>query len=302
MPKFITGKDLEDAVYDIIWDAQKDLLIVCPYIKLDDYFKKLFEKHLSNPRLHITILFGKNVGQVNKSLNRKDLDYFKQFLNISLVYIPNLHAKYYANDEKGVVTSINLYDYSFKNNLEYGVLFERKGLGILSTHPDLEIWNQSQDLANENEVVYVKRPVYEKSFLSRNYMSSKVLLDRTAELYRSKPLEKGDLSLEDFEDELDANEYKERPTRGEVEKPVAGPKFFDKKTSTEEPFKPGFCIRTGEKIPFNPKSPYSYDAYKSWVYWGNENFAEKYCHYSGELSNGQTSMRKPILYKNLNKT
>ena len=35
MSKFITGKELEDAVYNIIWDAQDTLLIVSPYIKLE---------------------------------------------------------------------------------------------------------------------------------------------------------------------------------------------------------------------------------------------------------------------------
>ena len=45
MTKFLTGQELEDAIYDIIWDAKKTLLIVSPFIKLDDYFKKLFHKH-----------------------------------------------------------------------------------------------------------------------------------------------------------------------------------------------------------------------------------------------------------------
>lgn len=41
MAKFITGEELEKAIYDIIWDAERDLLIVSPFIKLDDYFKRL---------------------------------------------------------------------------------------------------------------------------------------------------------------------------------------------------------------------------------------------------------------------
>ena len=30
--KFITGKELEEAIYDIIWKAEEKLLIVSPYI------------------------------------------------------------------------------------------------------------------------------------------------------------------------------------------------------------------------------------------------------------------------------
>ena len=55
----------------------------------------------------------------------EDFDYFKEFKNISIVYVPTLHAKYYANESKGVITSLNLYDYSFKNNIEFGVVSER---------------------------------------------------------------------------------------------------------------------------------------------------------------------------------
>ena len=38
MAKFITGKELEDAVYSIIWDAEQTLMIVSPFVKLDNYF------------------------------------------------------------------------------------------------------------------------------------------------------------------------------------------------------------------------------------------------------------------------
>ncbi len=41
MAKFITGKDLEKVIYDIIWEAENTLLIVSPFIKLDDYFQDL---------------------------------------------------------------------------------------------------------------------------------------------------------------------------------------------------------------------------------------------------------------------
>ena len=118
MSKFITGKDLEDTVYDIIWEAKETLLIVSPFVKLDDYFKELFDKHKNEPNLHLIVVFGKNENAVRKSLSKDDFDYFKKFLNISIIYVPNLHAKYFGNEQKGVITSINLYDYSFKNNIE----------------------------------------------------------------------------------------------------------------------------------------------------------------------------------------
>ncbi|MCR6637491.1 MAG: hypothetical protein NVV82_00420 [Sporocytophaga sp.] len=63
----------------------------------------------------------------------------------------------------------------------------------------------------------------------------------------------------------------------------------------------GFCIRTGIQIPFNVEKPLCYDAYKKWNEFADAEYAEKYCHFSGELSNGETSVSKPILKKNWKK-
>lgn len=63
----------------------------------------------------------------------------------------------------------------------------------------------------------------------------------------------------------------------------------------------GFCIRTGVEIPFNIEKPLSYDAYKSWNRRADPDYAEKFCHFSGETSNGETSVSRPILRKNWKK-
>ena len=42
-------------------------------------------------------------------------------------------------------------------------------------------------------------------------------------------------------------------------------------------------------------------AFKMWSKYGDKDYQEKYCHYSGEPSNGETSFAKPILRKNWKK-
>jgi hypothetical protein len=42
-------------------------------------------------------------------------------------------------------------------------------------------------------------------------------------------------------------------------------------------------------------------AFKMWNKYGDKEYQEKYCHYSGEPSNGDTSFAKPILRKNWKK-
>jgi phosphatidylserine/phosphatidylglycerophosphate/cardiolipin synthase-like enzyme len=220
MAKFLTGDSLSKEVYDIIFDAQKQLLIISPYIKLDDYFKKaLFDRHKSNPNIEILVGFGKNEKKPERSLNKKDFEYFKDFKNISIVYIPNLHAKFYANESKGIVTSINLYDYSFQNNIEYGVLSERKILDMGTPNIDSVAFDESMRILDSNKAVFIKRPKFKKKLLiGKDFLGSEVLLDLTQELMEGKKLPMH--SMADFPSLLYSGEntINERMSREDFEK------------------------------------------------------------------------------------
>lgn len=51
----------------------------------------------------------------------------------------------------------------------------------------------------------------------------------------------------------------------------------------------GFCIRTGVQILFNKKQPMSDAAFQSWKKFSNNEYPEKYCHFSGDQTNGETT-------------
>lgn len=76
---------------------------------------------------------------------------------------------------------------------------------------------------------------------------------------------------------------------------------LSKQTKTNSKVGIGFCIRTGVEIPFNLEKPFSAEGYRKWNEYGNIDYPEKYCHFSGELSNGETSMDTPIMRKNWKK-
>lgn len=300
MSKFLSGESLEEAIYEIIWSAKNNLVIVSPYIKLDDYFKKLFDKHVNNPSVKIVILFGKNQGSVSKSFKKHDFDYFKKFLNISIIYVPELHAKYYANESMGLVTSMNLYDYSFKNNIEYGVCFDVGLFKGITNSADKNAWERTKSLMNENEVVFVKRPVYQKrllsSLLGNNYVKSDVLYDVTDKFYGIWKKNIKAKNILDFPDELFLGSEKnnKRPTREEIENvELINDRYKEKRPKSEQT---GYCIRTGVAIPFNPYRPLCLDAYESWAIYGNPDYPENYCHRTGRRSNGKTSYASPFLY------
>jgi hypothetical protein len=288
MGKFITGQNLEKAIYDIIWNAKETLLIVSPFIKLDDYFKILFDKHVNNSKLHLLIVFGKNENMVSKSLSKGDFDYFKKFLNVSVIYIPNLYGKYYANEKLSVLTSINLYDYSFKNNIEFGVLSEAGMLNNSLDNADQDAWNNCNKIIKENEAVFIKRPVFEKvmhgEFHGMNYINSEILLVSTQRFYWGVfPTKRSDSTIKKIGDFPDSIEFTSvdspRPEREKI-------------PSTSNI---GYCIRTGREIPFNPNKPLSLESFQTWVFFSDWDFPESYCHKTGKPSNGKTSMRSPIL-------
>ncbi len=306
MGKFITGKELEEAVYNIIWEAENTLMIVSPYIKLDDYFKELFNKHKNNPHIHLKIIFGKNESEVKKSMSMDDFEFFKNFLNVSIIHAPNLHAKYYGNEKMGVITSINLYDYSFKNNIEFGVFSKQSIFNKFTQNADNDAWNECYELAEKSDVVFIKRPIYQTKKilvnLGKTFVKSEVLHDNTDFFYsyRGRLNQKDNVLLSEFPSELELGSLKtERPDR-EVIKKETKPRFNKIEKAVKTPIQTkGYCIRRGVEISYNPNRPFSDAAWETWQQFRNSDYPENYCHKTGEKSFGNTSKRNPILEKNI---
>lgn len=306
MAKFLTGKDLEDTICNIIWGAKEKLLIVSPFIKLDDFFATHFKKQLGNPHLHLLVVFGKNEYDKSKSLNQYDFEFFKSFPKVSIIYVSNLHAKYYGNETKGVITSVNMYDSSFRHNIEFGVYSENSILDNFTQSSDKEAWNKCIDIAQGGEPIFIKRPVFKKKLLSilgKDYMSSTVLLDNTEQFYSYGSKQRTAKKLTDFEEEIDyIDQAEERPTRETFKSNTQVRNDIRQfsapvRNATNQPYEQntGYCIRTGVQIPFNPNKPLCNEAFKSWAEWKNYDYKEKYCHKTGRPSYGKTSMRNPII-------
>jgi RNA polymerase-binding transcription factor DksA len=316
MAEFITDKQLDDKLTDIIWNAKKELIILSPFIRLDDYCKNVVFKNLkNNPELEIIIVFGKNEGETQRSLTPADLEIFKEFSNITIIYCKNLHAKYYANENEALLTSLNLLGKSMTENVEYGICFQNSKLNLEKLYSDsISYTNQ---VITENPCVYIKRPVFKKTNfgLTKKYVESKILYDVTDALYRNRDFEKK--YYNDFE--YDILETDVKPTREEyvpetksiprqqsyrtnryqqaefVEEEKEFQKFSNSRNNRNQHEDYGYCIRTGVQIPFNPQKPYSYEAYQTWAIFENWNYRENYCHKTGRESNGRTSMANPIL-------
>jgi hypothetical protein len=290
MADFFTGKALDEKLTDIIWKANKELIILSPFIRLDEYCKKIFGKLKNSPELEIIIVFGKNEGETQRSLNQDDLEFFKDFENIVIIYCNNLHAKYYSNENEALLTSLNLLGKSMTGNVEYGISFPNSKLTIDKLYSDS--MNSTNEVIKSNPCVFVKRPLYKKTNLglSKKHLGHVILFDQTNALYRNRNFEQK--FYNDFEYELFQTDVK--PTREEFQT-VNEPKTRNQNYNRNNNQELGYCIRTGVRIPFDPSRPFSYEAYQSWIIFENWDYPEKYCHKTGKYSNGRTSMANPIL-------
>lgn len=281
MAKFLKGNELNAELEKIFETAENQIILISPYIKLHERYKSSLLTKLHNPNLEIVILFGKNEEDISKSMKQEDFDFFKQFPNVEILYEKRLHAKYYANETKALLTSMNLYGFSQNNNIEAGVLMESSFKGSFTGENEMDnsSWEYFKIVLEQAELLFKKEPLFEKKNLlsSKKYTKSEITDDKLSDFFNNKKYKKV---------------YKKKT---QTRKPIINTE--DTKTESNN----GFCIRTGKEIPFNIEKPMSYEAYKMWNKYKDADYPEKYCHFSGELSNGKTSVNKPILNKNWKK-
>jgi len=114
MAKFLTTTGTSYHIENIIQSARKKLVLVTPYLQLS---KTLFErlKDAARKNVKIIIIYGKD------ELKPSEKELLSEIENVNLYFFNNLHAKCYFNETEMVITSMNMYEFSEKNNREMGV-------------------------------------------------------------------------------------------------------------------------------------------------------------------------------------
>lgn len=281
MAQFLSEDALNAALIDLIREAQEMIVLISPYVKLHERIKTTLKAKLKDTPIRVIVVFGKNTEHLEKSLSRADFDFFKEFPDVEIRYNARLHAKYYASEKAAILTSMNLYDFSQNHNIEVGVLLKSSRLadltkGVIGGGLDAEAYNYfMQNVVEQSDLVFNKEAIFKDSFLglTSTYLSSEIKEDHSEKFFKGEVI------------------INKKPT-------------FKRWGKGNEPLttKPnGYCIRTGVAIPFNTKHPFSSDAFKSWSRFSNPDYPEKFCHFSGEPANGETSAARPILRKNWQK-
>lgn len=159
MAKFLTTVGNSYYVEQIIINSEESLTLVTPYLKLS---RNLIERisDADKKGVKITLIYGKNELAQNE---RNKLDTIN---NLEIFYCENLHAKCYHNESSMIITSMNLYEFSERNNREMGIIIEK--------HDDTDIFKDTL-----KEIESIKN----SSLLEKSFSSNDNNFDNLIQLY-----------------------------------------------------------------------------------------------------------------------
>ncbi len=257
MAEFLTTHATAANIENIILNANEKLVLISPYLQLSiAFFGRLKEE--DEKGVKTVIVYGKD------QLKPEEKSQLLKLKNLSLFFCQNVHAKCYLNEKSMVITSMNMYEFSEKNNREMGVL--------ITAENDINVY---KDALREVESI-VKASVKESNAIDRHNQERIPAPTRDS---RPNPAPRNDKS--DVESILET-----------LSTIIIGEKFD------------AHCIRCGDRIAFDMEKPYCPSCFKKAKYDIDEDSVpiENYCLFCGK--NNESSIDKPLCYscyKKLNK-
>ena len=118
MEEFLNTQKFREYLPKLIETAEKELVIISPYIQTSELIINLLKK-AEKRGVEITIIYKENEVKEHERAKLKDID------NLNLLHHANLHCKCFYNEKYLIIGSMNLYEFSQRNNREMGVLFRR---------------------------------------------------------------------------------------------------------------------------------------------------------------------------------
>jgi phosphatidylserine/phosphatidylglycerophosphate/cardiolipin synthase-like enzyme len=118
MAKFLNTSATNYFLEELIKDAKDRLILISPYLKLNDRMKELLADK-NRLKIDVRMVYGKS------ELQPQEISWLKELTYIRTSFCKNLHAKCYLNEELCIITSLNLYEFSQVNNNEMGILLRR---------------------------------------------------------------------------------------------------------------------------------------------------------------------------------
>jgi phosphatidylserine/phosphatidylglycerophosphate/cardiolipin synthase-like enzyme len=103
MAEFLNTKKIRDYIEKIIETAERELVIISPYLQIDEYLINLL-KNADARGVETTLVYKE------QKVNDAERNKLKQIDNLNLLHHPNIHCKTYYNEKYLIITSMNLFD------------------------------------------------------------------------------------------------------------------------------------------------------------------------------------------------
>ena len=179
---------------------------------------------------------------------------------------------------------MNLIDYSFDYNIEFGAHSKKKIIAISQNSFFNSAVNACFNILEVNGyAIYVRRPIFEKKLMfGKNYVGSDQELNLIDELIKFGKVPKKNLS--DFENAKYVNSAIKNQRKSQYEYKIGSESNGDAK-------KNGCCIRCKTTINLDLNKPLCLYCYKTWSLYQDPFYRENFCISCGEKNN--TNFNRP---------
>ncbi|MCM8568905.1 phospholipase D-like domain-containing protein [Gramella jeungdoensis] len=121
MAKYLDTSQISSELMQLLKEAKEKIILVTYSLQVNNQIQeRLKTKSKLGTLSEITIIYG------NTKLKEKELEWMEEIDDLRVFQKKNLHAKCYINENKAIISSMNLYDYSQTSNIEMGFLIDRE--------------------------------------------------------------------------------------------------------------------------------------------------------------------------------
>jgi len=121
MAKYLDTSQITSELMLLLKEAKEKIILVSYSLQVNNQIQeRLKTKSKLGTLSEISIIYG------NTTLKDKELKWMEEIEDLRVFQKKNLHAKCYINENKAIIASMNLYDYSQTTNIEMGFLIDRK--------------------------------------------------------------------------------------------------------------------------------------------------------------------------------
>jgi phosphatidylserine/phosphatidylglycerophosphate/cardiolipin synthase-like enzyme len=201
--KFLNTSATNYFLEELIKTARDRLILISPFLKLNDRIKELLEDK-NRLKIDVRIIYGKN------ELQNDEISWLSKLTYVRTSFCKNLHAKCYLNEENCIITSLNLYEFSQVNNNEMGIAVSRTDDSELYR----EAYEEAQRIIRISDEVRISLEKISSESENKVKNNSEIN-EKQSKLTTSKLAKKLGKTTDQFTEELVSNGYLKRDNEKE---------------------------------------------------------------------------------------